>query len=541
MMAALFCLGMLLTTLPAGVEEQTAPAYRISGVVVDAVTGVPVAHAEVSISEGTDETKTTAGEDGRFIFQGLEAAKYPLFATAQGYVREGYNQHGGFQTAVAVGSELDSEHVIFRLHRQVIITGRVTDEHGEAVRQAQVMLFGTESTSGRHARFVQAQMQTDDLGEYRFVRLQPGKYYVAVEARPWYAQTGFSYLPEQDSHSFRSINSGPSRDPSLDVVYPVAFYPGVTDEQAAGELNLTAGDKVEANVQLQAVPAVHVRLTNLPVSEIAIQIGANEKLFGTLDMGLGVVSAQISAGEYEVAGLPPGDVKLIVNQGGSQGSSSRTIRTNVSEGETLDGAGTGATANVSGRVIFPAGDANPARGQVSLVGEDTLGTFAMLEKDGRFSFAPVQEGAYKVFVNLPVSDEYVGGVYATGAKASGREITIAGAGDVQLNITMGRGVGRVTGVAKVDGKPTASVMVLLVPEAGQNLREDYRLDQSDSDGTFALGGILPGKYSLVAIEDGWDLEWTNGSVLKPYLRKGETLQISANDQKKVVVEVQHKM
>jgi hypothetical protein len=510
-------------------------------VVVDAVTGVPVAHAEVSISVGTDETKTTAGEDGRFVFQGLEAAKYPLFATAQGYVREGYNQHGGFQTAVAVGSAIDSEHVIFRLHRQVIITGRLTDEYGEAVRQAQVMLFGTESRSGRHARFVQAQMQTDDLGEYRFVRLQPGKYYVAVEARPWYAQTGFSYLPEPDGHSFRSINRGPSRDPSLDVVYPITFYPGVTAEQAAGELNLTAGDRVEANVQLQAVPAVHVRLTNLPVGEIAIRIGATEKLFGTLDMGLGVESAQISPGEYEVAGLPPGDVKLVVNQGGSQGSSSRTIRTNVSEGETLDGAGTGATANVSGRVIFPAGDANTARGQVSLVGEDTQGASAMLEKDGRFSFAPVQEGAYKVFVNLPVSDEYVGGVYATGAKASGREITIAGAGDVQLNITMGRGVGQVTGVAKVDGKPTGNVMVLLMPETGQNLQEDYRLDQSDSDGTFALGGILPGRYSLVAIEDGWDLEWTNGTILKPYLTKGQTLQISANDQKRVVVEVQHKM
>jgi len=97
MMAALFCLGMLLTMPPAGAEEQAPPAYRISGVVVDAVTGVPVAHAEVSISVGTDETKTTAGEDGRFVFQGLEAAKYPLFATAQGYVREGTTNTADFR------------------------------------------------------------------------------------------------------------------------------------------------------------------------------------------------------------------------------------------------------------------------------------------------------------------------------------------------------------------------------------------------------------------------------------------------------------
>jgi hypothetical protein len=542
MMAVLFCLGMLLTTLPASTGEQAPPAYRISGVVVDAVTDVPVAHADVSISEGPEETKTKAGDDGRFVFQGLEAAKYPLFSTAQGYVREGYNQHGAFQTAIAVGDGLDSEHVIFRLHRQVIIAGRVTDEHGETVRQAHVMLFGTESASGRQARFVQAQMQTDDLGEYRFARLQPGKYYVAVEARPWYAQTRFSYLPEQDRNSFRSIIRGPSRDPSLDVVYPITFYPGVTEERAAGELNLTAGERVEANVQLQAVPAVHVRLTNLPVGENAIQIAANKKLFGSLETGLNVVLRQIGRGEYEVAGLPPGDVKLIVNQGGSQGASSRTIRTNVSEGDTLDGAAAGATANVSGRVIFPAGDANPARGQqVNLVCEETQSVTALLEKDGRFSFAPLQEGTYKVLANVSGGDEYVARVSATGAKAIGREITIAGAGDVQLTITMGRGRGQVTGVAKIEGKPSAGVMVLLVPETGQDLQEDSRLDQSDSDGTFLLGGILPGRYWLVAIEDGWNLEWTNGTVLKPYLTKGQPLQISANDQKKVTVEVQHKM
>jgi hypothetical protein len=547
MIALSFCLGLLLAVFPAAAQEQAPPGYRISGVVVDAVTGVPVARAEVSISGGTEETKSTAGDDGRFVFQGLEPAKYALTATAQGYVQEGYNQHGAFQTAIVVGNGLDSEHLVFPLHRQAIITGRVIDEHGEAVRQAQIVLFSTDSTGGRRGRFVQTQMQTDDLGEYRFARLQAGKYYLAVEGRPWYAQSGLIYVPENGRNSFGPlttfgpINRGPSPDPSLDVVYPITFYPGVTEERSAGELNLTVGDKVEANIQLQAVPAVHVRLTNLPGAETPIQIGANEKLFGTLDMGLNVAYAAISPGEYEVAGLPPGNVELTLNQNGSQGSSSRTIKTNVSEGETLDAAKTGATANVSGRVIFPAGSTNPAQGHVRLLGEDNQGDFAMLDKDGRFSFEAVQEGDYKVFVNLAGGDEYVAGISATGAKTVGREITIAGAGDVQLNITIGRGRGQVAGVARVDGKPTAGVMVLLVPETGQNLEEDSRMDQSDSDGTFSLGGILPGRYSLVAIEDGWGLEWTMGTVLKPYLIKGQTLQISPTEQKKVTVDVQHKM
>jgi len=95
-------------------------------------------------------------------------------------------------------------------------------------------------------------------------------------------------------------------------------------------------------------------------------------------------------------------------------------------------------------------------------------------------------------------------------------------------------------VAKLDGRPTAGVMVLLAPESGENLEGDLRLDQSDSDGTFALREILPGKYLLVAIEGGWDLDRSNWGVLKPYLEKGQTLQMEANDQKNVVVKVQRK-
>ena len=464
-----------------------------------------------------------------------------LSAIARGYVWEGFNQHGSYSSGIAVGSGLDSEHVIFRLHPQATITGRVTEEHGEAVRQAQVMLFGTESTSGRHARFVQAQMQTDDLGEYRFARLQAGKYYIAVIARPWYAQTGFSEVPQQENSNFRRNSGRMKSDPSLDVVYPITFYPGVTAESAAGELNLAAGEKEEADIHLQAVPAVHVRLTNLPVEgQDRVQIGANQKLFGSLDTGLGISYAQIAPGEYEVAGLPPGDVLLTVSEGGNQEWRSRTIKANLSEGDTLNGAEAGAIVNVSGRVIFSGANARPVQAQVNLINGDNSSTSAKLQKDGTFSFAPLQEGTYKIFINLAGGDEYIEKVSATGAKAFGREVTIAGAGDVQLSIKMGHGVGQVTGVAKIDGKATAGVMILLVPDSGQNLTEDSRLDQSDSDGTFALNGILPGKYLLLAIEDGWDIEWANWAVLKPYFEKAQVLQIAENDQKKVIVEVQRK-
>ncbi|MGB7844775.1 MAG: carboxypeptidase regulatory-like domain-containing protein [Candidatus Acidiferrum sp.] len=532
------CLGLWFAAVASFAAQQAESGYRISGVVIDAVTHTPVAHAQVAISVGAEETKTTSGEDGRFVFQGVEPGKYPLFASAQGYIREGYNQHGAFLTAIAVGPALDSEHVILRLHRQSVLTGKVTDEHGEPVRSAQVMLFGNDKSNGRRGISIREQVQANDLGEYRFAHLHAGKYYLAVQAQPWYA---FNYMGESGQSNSSFVGTLWKPDPALDVVYPITFYPGVKEADAAAELNLTSGDMQVANIQLQAVPAVHIRLTNSPAhAESGISIQANQKLFGSLIMPVSSISAQVAPGEYEVAGLPPGDVTLVVNAGGNKEQHSRTIKANVVGSETLDAAESGALANVSGRVILPAGEAISGHGRVMFFSDDGQNASATLQKDGTFSFASLQEGTYKVMVNTSVNDEYVKSISATGAKISAREITVAG-GDVQISITMGRGQGEITGVAKLDDKPAAGMMVLLVPASGQNLEEDSRLDQTDSDGTFTLPAISPGKYSLVAIEDGWDLEWTNAGILKPYLGKAQSLQISANDKLKVTVEVQRKL
>jgi len=541
MKAVIWWATLLLAGGATSAAQQAQPGYRVSGVVVDAVTGTPVPRAEVSTTLDDEEIKTTAGDDGKFVFQDMAAGKYAIYAVAQGYVREGLNEHRGFLTGVAVGTGLDSEHIFFPLHRQAVIAGRVTDEHGEAVRHAQVLLLGVENLSGRPGMGMHGETQSDDLGEYRFARLLPGEYCIAVDAHPWYARPMFNYATEPDERDspFRQIT--PKPNPALDVVYPLTFYPGVTNERAAAELKLTAGDTVQANIQLQALPSVHVRMSNLPVDgKNAVNVAAAVKFFGPSERGVSMSYRQISPGEYELAGLPPGDVTLHLRRNGNLGWQYETIAANLNDGDTLDAAETAGVANVSGRVIPMKDSANHAGGSVVLLDDGSPIASAILQKDGTFSFAPVQVGTYKIMVNVPGNDDYVQSVSAKGAKTSGKEITIASAGDVQLSITMGRGVGEVTGVAKLDGKPTAGVMVLLVPESGQAEEENSRMDQSDSDGSFALRGIFPGKYRLVAIEDGWDLEWGSRELMKEYLEKGEALQIFANDQKKVVLEVQRK-
>jgi hypothetical protein len=66
----------------------------------------------------------------------------------------------------------------------------------------------------------------------------------------------------------------------------------------------------------------------------------------------------------------------------------------------------------------------------------------------------------------------------------------------------------------------------------------FRRDQSDSDGSFTLPAILPGKYTVIAIENGWDLDWYTPSVLQKYLPAGERVDVSPESKLEVKVNVQ---
>ena len=546
-----FISSLLSLSVQVNSQRQVAAGYHISGVVVDAVTSVPVAHAQVLISRGNEQTSTVAGNDGRFSFEGLEAGKYSLNATATGYLHEAYNQHGAFFVAIVTGEGQDTEHLIFRLHPQAVIYGRVTDERGEAVRGAQVALFASDLSKGSRTKSVRAQTQTNDLGEYRFGHLGPDKYYLAVQGRPWYAESQLSTPTTQDGGSNGSGGSsvfvsgqGGGSYPILDVVYPITFYPGVTDESSSVGLVLSAGEKEEANITLQAVPATHLRLTSVnSEGATSFGVGASQRVFGTFTFGLSTASGQVAPGEYEVAGLPPGDLTLVVTTNRANEWTSRSIEVDSRSEGTIDGAELPATAKVSGRVLLPGASAETRQGSVSLMSASSAtfpGVATGLQEDGTFTFPEIQAGTYRIQVNVPSGGYYVQKVVAKEARVAGREVAIAGGNDVELMVTLAQGQGQVTGVAQSDGKPAVGVMVLLVPKSGPEMEEDSRLDESDSDGTFSLGGILPGDYVLLAIKNGWDLERLKPDVLRPYLPAGQRISIAANQSVKVTIAAQEK-
>lgn len=528
-----------------------APTYSIAGVVVDAATGDTVPHAQVSLAVDSEPVAEVADDNGRFRISGLEAGKYPLYAKAAGYVAQGFEQHGSFLTGIAVGQGLDSEHLLFRLHKQGLIYGRVTDDRGEPVRNANVqlvLLAAPGDFSGRPR--VSAGHPTNDLGEYRLAGLSAGTYRIVVQAQPWYARPGFVYRQEPPSglSGDRSVVvethlSAPFRNSSLDVVYPITFYPGVTDPQSAGEISIAAGASLEANVQILAVPALHLRLTNIPDQagrENSFNVGGFQKAAGS-QFGVPMMMQRIGPGEFEVAGIPPGDVTLVLNSGDPQGRPEQRIEITARGDATLDAAQAPIAAHVSGRVSLPEADSVIENAGVILLSEGGNPFFAQAKKDGTFEFPSVPTGSYKVVANLPMRGAYVRKLTAVGGKLHGNELTISADADIQLNVAGAVGAGHIAGVVTLNGKPAPGIMVLLVPESRENDEDDRRMDQSDSDGSFSLFSIIPGKYRLLALQDGWDLDWRDSAVLNPYLTKALPLQITPGDSKKLTLEAQAKV
>ena len=120
----------------------------------------------------------------------------------------------------------------------------------------------------------------------------------------------------------------------------------------------------------------------------------------------------------------------------------------------------------------------------------------------------------------------------------GQQVEIGGSGAVRLTVTISRHLGRVDGVALRDGKPMAGAMIVLAPKDAEKNDGLIRSDQSDSDGTFSLRGVVPGRYTLLALAKGWELEWLNPEVLKPFLKAAEVVEVGADGKYQVKVKVQ---
>ncbi len=575
MLARILCATLLAGSLAAQQNSSPQPAapqvtsaapaqgpaaqhgFRITGIVVDYLTGQPINSASVAIaplSHGVerDITKSVVtGADGRFSFAGLSQGKYSLNARAHGYSFQSFDRHDEYSTAIAVGPDLDSEHLMFRLQADAAIDGQVTDENNDPVQFAMVRLFSNKSRNGVYSASAPIdQTQTDDQGHYHFAHLAPGVYFLAVSARPWYAQNvraANAYSPQNGLVTFSPPQKS-EEDSALDVTYPLTFYPDATSSADATPLSIAPGARETANVVLRAIPSLHIRIhtggsAQSPVLGRMIFPRVEQRIFGDyLDSVYNAPDSWVAPGVIEISGVAPGRyvVEIPPSTGPEKNFSRGWYRDlDVTGDVDINASDSPGFAAVSGTILFE-NSAVPKGASVQLMDPDTGETYRSdISSKGEFDFPPdnVKAGRYLLVLESG-HGFYVKKLVATGAKVTGRAVEIAPGGSVHLAAIAATGAAQVDGKAVNDDRPFPGAMIVLVPQDPANNSPLFRRDQSDSDGTFSLLDVVPGQYTVVAIANGWELDWSNPAVIQPYLKRGENVQVPSGGKLQVKVQVQ---
>ncbi len=511
---------------PDASPAAAAQTWHISGKVIDARSGQALARCVVEINPTDNRSQSLSletGEDGRFDFGGVRLGKYELNAAKRGYLTQSYQEHEGFSTAIAVGPELKSDDLIFKVTPQAIFYGTVSDESGEPIRRAQVHLYQDRDLDGIRSTQQRRTFITDDRGMYEIPNIGPGNYFLSVSAQPWYA-AGMNGVraPMQ------------SNDSALDVAYPTIFYPDAVDSDDAIPIPVRGGERIEANMTLTAQRAMHLHLALAHGQEGGPSVSIEQTVFGQPER---MPALQMNdEGGVEISGVLPGRYEVTVSHSDGQSPSESTHFTaEIADGATqLSADGGVGDVTVSGKVTpF---DSKIRSASISLVASNPRRNYTVpVNEAGEFT-AQVVPGEYQVIGQIP--QMYVARISSPNAVVKGLMLQVNAGDAPRLEIVAGTGYGQIEGMAERAGQPASGIMILLAPQDAKDNQILFRRDQSDSDGTFLLSNIVPGSYRLLAIEEGWDLNWADPNVLAAYLKKSITVQVRAHDKLKQMVEVQ---
>ena len=523
-------LTLLLAT--AGAQPAPAPLYRIAGTVVNAASGEPVQRVTVA-ALSTPDHRTVAsvvtGSDGRFALEGLAAAKYDLAAYKRGFLLSLFDEHEEYNSAIVTGEGQQTEGLVFRITPSASLHGVVSADSGDPVENAKVLLFLKPHGHNPGARIIQkGETTTDDTGAYDFDDLAPGEYLLAVTAKPWYAL----------HHSAAGTLQRPESDPrtALNVAYPVTFFDSTSEEASATPIVLSGGSREEANINLHAVPALHLTVES-PMKQDGITYRAelHQVIFGSLATTDAITPQPATqTGPSEFTGVAPGHYEL------TQGYPPHIAELDATNSQQLDPNLGKLTVDISGTLRTSSAAALPNGVILSLGSEQRTEVSRAESSNGQFTFKYVPQGIWELAAEsaekqLPITSITVGN-----RPHPGNQLTVSDK-PLQVTVTVSLSETRIEGFVKKTGVPgdrsivagvekadkgTPGIMVLLVPKESAAFPALARRDQSDSDGSFALRDVAPGQYTVVAIENGWDLDWERPEVISRYLPGGVAVTVT---------------
>jgi hypothetical protein len=554
--------GMPLNMLPPGRTPKTGTS-AVRGRIVAGDTGTPVRRAQVRIS-GPDIGNKTALTDnqGRYEFRDLPAGRFNLNVSKSGYVTMQYGQNRPFEP----GKPIDlvdaqvMEKLDVALPRGGVLAGRVVDETGEAVADADVTAMRMQFQNGKR-RLVPAgrNAQTNDLGQFRIYGLPPGEYYVSASFR--------SMFPLMDMVN-AATGGGPTGSNQTSG-YASTYFPSTPNPGEAQRVSLAVGQELPS-VDIQLQPARLAKITGMALgSDGKPMSGAMVMLMPSMKDAMmfmpGGTSRTDKDGNFTLNSVTPGDYSLQVQSMG--GGAFATAGGNVmmfnvrtsDDGPKADGPAqrefgsaalsvsgeditglviTGTRgAKASGTLKFSGPPPDGAKNvRISAPATDadnnpmpTLGN-ANVRDDGTFEIDSLVGGHVFRPANLP-KGWMLKSVNFNGEDVTDRGVEFKPGEDITgIEIELTSAVQTVTGtVASDTSQPVKDYTVVIFAEDQQKwaLAQNRWMSSArpDQDGRYRVTSLPPGHYYAIAVDYVAQGDWQDPEWLARAAKKATTFTL----------------
>jgi hypothetical protein len=541
-------IGRLLLTLAfAGVFSlHGAASYEVAGVVVDSQSQKPLANTRISLAPTTarvQKLEQVTKQDGRFSFVVTLAGKYTLQIAKPGYPAQSYRGAAftGLSSAIAVRDDQDTSHIVFQASRGGAITGQIKDEDSEPAGNALVTVFQSVIVGGERKIIPRGQTRANAAGEFRLPGLLRGNYYVCAMGRPWFADSLIQVREMQESQeqSFKRIvtrdDAQPaeppqySSDPSFrGTAFVTTFYPRAQTIKEASMIRVDAGAEVQASITLPLTKAVTVKGTIASSGEMSA--GRANLLKKVYDQYVSFLQDVVAKdGKFQLKNVPAGSYEVMATSDAASGASSWNVGQEVEVGTsdmeiTLRPASMGA---MMGHVLFE-GEGPAPTASLFVVLRNDKGNSARIQVDpeGNFSLSRILPGRYEVSAGAA---DYVAS-YFTGPTGERLPLTleVASGETIRGDLMLTKAVSVIEGAAEKAGMPQVGAFVLLMPK-NPSQRWAYRIDQTDSDGSYHLATIPAGDYFLIALSDGSDVVYRDAKVAATLAKAAKPVHIEAGN------------
>ena len=488
--------------------------------------GQPLAQVGVSVfsagSQSVNRRSVGTDEEGKFDVDDLPPAAYSVTAGVPGYIAApaGANERKTYRIG---------ETVVLTMIKGGVITGVVKSAAGEPLISVPVRALRIKDGDGRPTRSQNygRDRQTDDRGVYRLYGLEPGTYVVIAGG---------------------STNFYPGFNRFGDDV--PTYYPSATRDTAVEVLVQAGQETVGIDISYRGEKGHAVSGTMAGVPSASQNFGLNVLLLHAAT-GLLEATATINYNDrrsFAFYGIPDGDYYLVAEsftwQNEKDHAASHIRRLSV-KGADVTGLELTLTpmASLAGRVVLePLAGADgktkcegkreagveemiltflrETRGDVTTAGwlRGTVPT--AVDDRGTFAAYRLYADRYRLDVNLPTDAWYLKAIVLGEAakvgvtsprSAQANEVVSKGvalkAGDKVENllITVAEGAAAVSGKVVTSSEAErlpARLRVYVVPAEKERAEDLLRYAQveAQSDGTFTLANLAPGKYWLISKE-----------------------------------------